>query len=110
MQGRGNSRGWLLDLTAGVALGAAVVLVTWIVSGGQPFGRIIGERDVSEPTTAATKPAAFERRAGSPARRAARLGVRAARPERLDRAAAREAEGRTRQAPRAEHGSEAASP
>ena len=70
MQGSSTSRGWLIHLGAGIALGAAVVLVAWIVSGGQPFGRIIGSDDVSEPTSAATEQTAVERRAVS----AAQLG------------------------------------
>ncbi len=74
MQGSGTSRGWLIHLGAGIALGAAVVLVAWIVAGGQPFGRIIGSDDVSEPTSAATKQTAVERRAVSAVERAAQLG------------------------------------
>ena len=73
MQGSGTSRGWLIHLGAGIALGAAVVLVAWIVAGGQPFGRIIGSDDVSEPTSAAAKQTAVERRAVS-TERSARLG------------------------------------
>ena len=77
MGASGTSRGWLIHLVAGMALGGAVVLVAWIVTGGQPFGRIIGSGDVSEPTTtAAARLTAVERRAGSPARRSARLRSR----------------------------------
>ncbi len=67
MQGSSTSRGWLIHLGAGIALGAAVVLVAWIVAGGQPFGRIIGSDDVSEPTSAATKQTAVDRHAVSAA-------------------------------------------
>ncbi len=74
MQGSGTSRGWLIHLGAGIALGAAVVLVAWIVAGGQPFGRIIGSDDVSEPTSAAAKQTAVQRRAVSAVERAAQLG------------------------------------
>ncbi len=74
MQGSSTSRGWLIHLGAGIALGAAVVLVAWIVAGGQPFGRIIGSDDVSEPTSAAAKQTAVERRAVSAVERAAQLG------------------------------------
>ena len=82
MQGSGTSRGWLIHLGAGIALGAAVVLVAWIVAGGQPFGRIIGSDDVSEPTSAAAKQTAAERRAVS-TERSARLGSS---PPKLSRA------------------------
>ena len=73
MRAGGTSRGWLIHLVAGMALGAAVVLVAWIVAGGQPFGRIVGTDDVSEATTAAAKRTAVERLAAGPARRSARL-------------------------------------
>ena len=62
MHGRGNSHGWLVHLIAGVALGAAGVLVAWIVAGGQPFGRVIGGDDVSAPTSAVAVRTAAERR------------------------------------------------
>ena len=83
MQGSGNPRGWLIHLVAGMALGAAVVLVAWIVAGGQPFGRIIGSDDVSEPTKAAAAATAVQQRAARPAARATRL---TARPPELVRA------------------------
>ena len=76
MQGSGNSRGWLIHLTAGMALGAAVVLVVWISAGGRPFGRIIGEPDVSAPTSAAVTRAAGVKRAEAPAKGSARLVAR----------------------------------
>src|SRR5688572_18421390 len=83
MQGSGSSRGWLIHLAAGMALGAVIVLVAWIGAGGQPFGRIISSSDVSEPTTAAAPRVTVEQRAVSPASTAARLGSR---PPRLARA------------------------
>ena len=82
MRSSGTSRGWLIHLAAGMALGAAVVLMVWIAAGGQPFGRIIGSDDVSAPTTAAGKTAAA-RRAVSTAKRSERLRSR---PPRLVRA------------------------
>ena len=76
MHGRGTSRGWFVHLIAGVALGAAVVLVAWIVSGGQPFGRVIGGDDVSAPTFSAAAGTAAERRVASLAAPASRLTAR----------------------------------
>ena len=73
MAERRNSRGRLVHLMAGIALGAAVVLVAWISAGGQPFGRIVGSADVSAPTSASAKQTAVERRAGSSAARSVRL-------------------------------------
>jgi hypothetical protein len=73
MRERRNSRGRLVHLMAGIALGAAVVLVAWISAGGQPFGRIVGSADVSAPTSASTEQTAVERRAGSTAARSVRL-------------------------------------
>ena len=58
MHGSGRSQGWLVHLLAGAALGAVVVLVIWIFSGGRPFGEVVGTSDVSSTTPAATaKPA-----------------------------------------------------
>ena len=76
MQGRGNSHGWLVHLIAGVALGAAGVLVAWIVAGGQPFGHVIGGEDVSAPTSAVVAKTAAERRVASLASSDARLTAR----------------------------------
>ena len=73
MHGSGSSRGWLIHLAAGMALGAVIVLVVWIGAGGRPFGRIISTGDVSEPTTAVAPRAAAEKRAVTPASTAARL-------------------------------------
>jgi hypothetical protein len=73
MHGSGGSRGWLIHLAAGMALGAVIVLVAWIAAGGQPFGRIISSGDVSEPTTAAAARPTVEQRAVSTA---VRLGSR----------------------------------
>ena len=42
MQGRGGSRGLFVHLLAGAALGAVVVLMVWIFSGGRPFGEVVG--------------------------------------------------------------------
>jgi len=66
----------LVHLVAGVALGAAVVLVGWIASGGQPFGRVIGGDDVSAPTFSAAAGTAAERRVASLATRGSRLTAR----------------------------------
>ena len=76
MHGSGRSRGWLIHLTAGMALGAAVVLVVWISAGGRPFGRIIGDPDVSSPTSAAVTRAAGGDPAEAAAKRSARLVAR----------------------------------
>src|SRR4051812_34138880 len=83
MHGSGSSRGRLVQVAAGIALGAALVLVTWIVAGGQPFGRIVGSDDVSAPTSAAGKASTVKRRADAPAKRSVRL---ASRPPALVRA------------------------
>jgi|SRR5215216_1054801 len=69
MHGSGRSQGWLVHLIAGAALGAVIVLVIWIFSGGRPFGEVVGTSDVSSPTTAATAKTA----AGAPAERASQL-------------------------------------
>jgi len=53
MHGSGRSQGWLVHLLAGAALGAVVVLLVWIFTGGRPFGEVVGATDVSEPTTPA---------------------------------------------------------
>jgi len=50
MHGSGRSQGWLIHLMAGAALGAVVVLVIWIFTGGRPFGELVGTGDVSAPT------------------------------------------------------------
>ena len=50
MHGSGRSQGWLIHLMAGAALGAVVVLVIWIFTGGRPFGEVVGTGDVSAPT------------------------------------------------------------
>ena len=76
MQGSGSSRGWLIHLAAGMALGAVIVLVVWISTGGRPFGRIIGEPDVSAPTSAAVTRAAGGDRAEAPTKGSARLIAR----------------------------------
>ena len=72
MQGRSGTRAGLVYLLAGAALGAAVVLVLWIYSGGKPFGEVVGSTAVSSPTPAAVQPSAPQERAGAPAS-AARL-------------------------------------
>ena len=76
MQGSGSSRGWLIHLAAGMALGAVIVLVVWIGAGGRPFGNIISSGDVSEPTTAVAPRAVVQQRAVTPASKAARLRSR----------------------------------
>ena len=73
MQGRSGTRAGLVYLLAGAALGAAVVLVLWMVSGGRPFGEIIGTADVSPTTPAAVRPSAPADRAATPASAAAQL-------------------------------------
>ena len=73
MQGRSGTRAGLVYLLAGAALGAAVVLVLWIYSGGKPFGEVVGSTAVSSPTPAAVQPSAPQERAGTPASAAARL-------------------------------------
>ena len=57
MHGSGRSQGWLIHLMAGAALGAVVVLVIWIFTGGRPFGEVVGTSDVSAPTRSAAAPA-----------------------------------------------------
>ena len=58
---------------AGAALGAVVVLIVWIFSGGRPFGEVVGTTDVSEPTTAAAKRTDVRERASEAAGADARL-------------------------------------
>ena len=73
MQGSSGTRGGLVYLLAGAALGAAVVLVLWMFSGGRPFGELIGSADVSSPTPAAVQPSGPRDRAGTPASAGAQL-------------------------------------
>jgi hypothetical protein len=73
MHGSSGSRGVLVHLMAGAALGAVVVLVAWIFSGGRPFGEVVGTSDVSSPTTAAVKQTDVRSRAAAPAGTDARL-------------------------------------
>jgi len=73
MHGSSGSRGVLVHLMAGAALGAVVVLVVWIFSGGRPFGEVVGTSDVSSPTTAAVKQTDVQPRAAAPAGTDARL-------------------------------------
>ena len=58
----------LVHLMAGAALGAVVVLVVWIFSGGRPFGEVVGTSDVSSPTTAAVERTDVQTPAGTDAR------------------------------------------
>ena len=82
MHGSGRSQGWLIHLMAGAALGAVIVLVVWIFTGGRPFGEVVGSSDVSSTTPAATaKPAT----AAAAADLASRLASQP--PELADRAA-----------------------
>jgi hypothetical protein len=74
MHGSSGSRGLLVHLMAGAALGAVVVLVVWIFSGGRPFGEVVGTSDVSAPTTAASEQPAAAKRGAAPAGAAAQLG------------------------------------
>jgi hypothetical protein len=70
MHGSGRAHGWLVHLLAGAALGAVVVLLVWIFSGGRPFGEVVGTGDVSAPT-----PAAAERAPEAPADKVSRLAA-----------------------------------
>jgi hypothetical protein len=85
MHGSGRSQGLLIHLLAGAALGAVVVLLVWIFTGGRPFGEVVGAGDVSAPTTpAAVKavPATAEAptlRSAPPALKAERRGSSALR-------------------------------
>src|SRR5215210_4026711 len=76
MHGRGNPHRWLVHLIAGVALGAAGVLVAWIVAGGQPFGHVIGGDDVRAPTSTIATETAAERRVARLAADGSRLTAR----------------------------------
>jgi hypothetical protein len=73
MQGSSGTRGGLVYLLAGAALGAAIVTVLWMASGGRPFGDVFGGDDVRPPTPAAVAPAAPQERAGTPASAGAQL-------------------------------------
>ena len=73
MQGRSGTRAGLVYLLAGAALGAAVVLVLWMFSGGKPFGELVGTDDVSPATPAAVQPGAPAQRAATPANADAQL-------------------------------------
>lgn len=71
MHGSGTTKGWLVHLIAGAALGAVVVLVVWILSGGRPFGEVVGSSDVSRATPAAAEQPAAESSADKVSRLAA---------------------------------------
>ena len=73
MQGRSGTRAGLVYLLAGAALGAAVVIVLWIYSGGKPFGELVGTADVRPATPAAVQPSAPADRAATPAGTGAQL-------------------------------------
>ena len=70
MHGSGRSQGWLIHLMAGAALGAVVVLVIWIFTGGRPFGEVVGTGDVSAPTRPAAAATPGASTAAAPALRA----------------------------------------
>ena len=70
MHGSGRSQGWLIHLMAGAALGAVVVLVIWIFTGGRPFGEVVGTGDVSAPTRPAATATPGASTAAAPALRA----------------------------------------
>jgi len=70
MHGSGRSQGWLIHLMAGAALGAVVVLVIWIFTGGRPFGEVVGTADVSAPTRPAAAAPPGASTAAAPALRA----------------------------------------
>ena len=73
MHGSGRSQGWLIHLMAGAALGAVIVLVIWIFSGGRPFGEVVGSSDVRSPTTASVKQTDVQKRTAEPAGAGAQL-------------------------------------
>jgi hypothetical protein len=73
MQGSSGIRRGLVHLVAGAALGAGVVLVLWMLSGGKPFGEVVGTGDVSAPTPAAAEKTPIQVRTGAPAASRARL-------------------------------------
>jgi hypothetical protein len=74
MQGSSGTHGGLVHLLAGAALGAVVVLVVWIFSGGRPFGDVVATTsDVRPPTPAAVQQSAVQRRADAPAATRAKL-------------------------------------
>jgi hypothetical protein len=73
MHGSGGSRGLFVHLLAGAALGAVVVLMVWIFSGGRPFGEVVGTSDVRSPTTASAKQTDVQNRAAEPTPAGARL-------------------------------------
>src|SRR5215217_3801562 len=98
MHGSGRSQGWLVHLIAGAALGAVIVLVIWIFSGGRPFGEVVGTSDVSSSTTAATAKTA----AGAPAER--RFIKKAKRPAKAERRVAAKKPKRPARRKKARHG------
>ena len=63
----------LVHLIAGAALGAVIVLMVWIFSGGRPFGEVVGTTDVSEPTTTSVQRTDVDNGAAAPAGTGARL-------------------------------------
>src|SRR5918995_4005837 len=73
MHGSSGSRGLLVHLMAGAALGAVAVLIVWIFSGGRPFGEVVGASDVSSPTSATVKRTNVREPAAVPAGSEARL-------------------------------------
>ena len=70
MHGSGRSQGWLIHLMAGAALGAVVVLLIWIFTGGRPFGEVVGTGDVSAPTRPAAAAISGASTAAAPALKA----------------------------------------
>jgi hypothetical protein len=73
MHGSSGSRGLFVHLLAGAALGAVVVLMVWIFSGGRPFGEVVGTSDVSAPTSTQAKQTDVEKRLVAPAGAGAQL-------------------------------------
>ena len=73
MQGSSGTRRGLVHLFAGAALGAAIVLVLWMLSGGKPFGEVIGTGDVSAPTPAVAQKTPVQQRTEAPAAAPAQL-------------------------------------
>ena len=73
MQGSSGTRRGFVHLFAGAALGAAIVVVLWIYSGGKPFGEVVGAGDVSAPTPAVVQKTPVQQRTDASPATAAKL-------------------------------------
>ena len=62
-----------MHLFAGAALGAGIVLVLWMLSGGKPFGEVVGTGNVSAPTPAVAEKTPIQQRTDAPAASPAQL-------------------------------------